>query len=94
MSRARIYQRSKSAMQSGTGSLGEWEVIFPPQAGNLASNTRAQLRLRFDTKEEAIAYADRNQIAYDLEIAPPLKTLKPKVYADNFRFGRSENWTH
>jgi len=81
-------------MQSGIGGSEEWELAFPPQAGAAGSNTRGQLRLRFGSREEAIAYADRNEIAYDLEIPPAVRQPKPKVYADNFRFGRSENWTH
>ena len=92
--RGRIFQRSKSAMQSGTGGSGEWELAFPPQSGATGSTTRAQLRLRFETREEAIAYAERNAIAYDLEIPPAVKPPAPKVYADNFRYGRTENWTH
>ena len=92
--RARIFQKAKSAMQSGLGGSQEWELTFPPSSAALGSNTRGQLRLRFDSKEEAIAYADRNGIAYDLEIPPPVKQPVPKVYADNFRAGRTENWTH
>jgi len=92
--RARIFQRAKSAMQSGLAGSQEWELTFPPERGAAGSNTRAQLRLRFDSQEEAIAYAERNEIAYDLEIPPPVRQPKPKVYADNFRAGRTENWTH
>jgi hypothetical protein len=49
--------------------------------------------LRFDTREEAVAYADKNGIAYDLEL-PPVRVHTPKIYADNFKFGRLDNWTH
>ena len=92
--RGRIFQRSKSAMQSGVGGTEEWELCFPARNGAVGSNTRAQLRLRFASRDEAIAYAERNDIAYDLEIPPAVKQQAPKVYADNFRFGRTENWTH
>jgi hypothetical protein len=47
----------------------------------------------FDTREEALAYAEKHGIPYDLEI-PPARTKKPKSYADNFRADRKENWTH
>jgi hypothetical protein len=81
-------------MQSGVGGTEEWELSFPPQSNAAGSNTRGQLRLRFESRAEAIAYADRNQIAYDLEIPSAVHPIKPKVYADNFRFSRTENWTH
>ncbi|MEJ1975233.1 MAG: hypothetical protein WDN49_03375 [Acetobacteraceae bacterium] len=41
-----------------------------------------------------MAYAEKAGLAYDVEIPPVPAKPKPKVYADNFRFGRSENWTH
>ena len=41
-----------------------------------------------------MAYAEKHGITYDLEIPPPVKKIKAKVYADNFRFGRADNWTH
>ena len=52
------------------------------------------MRLRFDTKEEAIAFADGNGVSYDLEEPPTVKPTKPKAYADNFKYNRVENWTH
>ena len=94
MSRARIFQRAKNAMQSGAAGTEEWELAFPPQTGSAYSNTRGQLRLRFDSREEAIAYAQRSGVAFDLELPVVEKPIRPKVYADNFRFGRSENWSH
>ncbi len=57
-------------------------------------DTRDQVSLRFATREEAIAYAEKNGHPYDVEIPPAPAKPKAKVYADNFRFGRSENWTH
>jgi hypothetical protein len=58
-----------------------------------SADTQAQVHLHFDTQEEAIAYAKRHGIEYDLEL-PPVHRFKPKAYADNFRYGRLENWTH
>jgi len=46
------------------------------------------------TREEAIAFAQRENIAFDLELPPRRAAIKPKVYADNFKFGRVENWSH
>ena len=58
-----------------------------------SGDTQAQVHLHFDTRDEAVAYADKHGIAYDLEL-PQERRIKPKAYADNFRYGRIENWTH
>ena len=54
---------------------------------------RQQLRLRFDTKEEAIAYAEREGIAYRVE-EPTESRRRTMSYADNFKFNRTAPWTH
>src|SRR5215472_14090965 len=51
-----------------------------------SADTQAQVRLTFATREEAVAYADKYGIAYDLEL-PQERHMKPKAYADNFRYG-------
>jgi hypothetical protein len=51
------------------------------------------VHLEFDTKEEAIAYAERNGIAYTLSEPKPRRQIA-KSYADNFKFGRLGAWTH
>ena len=50
-----------------------------------SADTQAQVRLRFATREEAVAYAEKHGIAYDLEL-PQDRRVKPKAYADNFRY--------
>src|SRR3954452_17042404 len=66
--RARIYLPPKSAMQSGRAGA-EWVLHYdsatPERADPLmgwigGGDTQAQVRLSFPTKEEAIAYAERN----------------------------------
>jgi hypothetical protein len=100
--RARIYQPPKSAMQSGRAGSDEWVLEFEPASPRRpdplmgwigSADTQAQVRLSFQTREEAVTYADKNGIAYDLELPQP-RRIKPKAYADNFRYGRIENWTH
>ena len=54
---------------------------------------KSQIRLAFDTKEEAIAYAERNGIPYRVLEPSPRKHIR-KAYADNFKFGRLDRWTH
>lgn len=101
--RVRIFQRPKTAMQSGQAGAGLWVLEFAfnrPEVNDPLmgwwgrGDTHDQVRLRFGSREEAVAYADKNGYGYDIEIPPVPATRKPKVYADNFRFGRSENWTH
>jgi hypothetical protein len=100
--RARIYQPPKTAMQSGWAATHQWVLEFEPSSplrpdplmGWIGSgSTQQQVRLHFDTREEAVAYADKHAIVYDLEL-PQARRVKPKAYADNFRYGRIENWTH
>ena len=40
-----------------------------------------------------MAYAERRGLAVEVEL-PRERVIRPKAYADNFRFGRRENWTH
>jgi hypothetical protein len=100
--RARIYQRPKSAMQSGWAGTQEWVLEFEPSEASKpdplmgwigSADTLAQVTLFFATQEEAVAYAEKRSIPYDLELQPK-RHIKPKAYAENFRFGRKENWTH
>jgi hypothetical protein len=100
--RARIFQPPKTAMQSGWAKTHQWVVEFvngtarhadPLMGWTGGGDTQAQVRLTFETKEEAIAYAERNGIQYDVEL-PQARRVKPKAYADNFKYNRVENWTH
>ena len=100
--RARIYQPPKNAMQSGWARTAVWYLEFEPAEARRAdplmgwigsADTRGQVRLRFETRDEAVAYAEKQGLAYDLEETLTRRT-RPKSYADNFKFGRIENWTH
>lgn len=100
--RARIYQQPKTAMQSGRAGTAEWVLEFEPSQQRRAdplmgwsgsADTQAQVHLRFETRDEAVAYAEREGLQYDVEL-PRVRKFVPKSYSDNFRFGRSENWTH
>ncbi|MDQ2801864.1 MAG: ETC complex I subunit [Pseudomonadota bacterium] len=100
--RARIYQPPKTAMQSGRAGTDVWVLEFEP-ASSLrpdplmgwigSADTQTQVRLHFPTREEAVAYAEKQSIAYEVELTQE-RRLRPKAYADNFRFGRLELWTH
>jgi hypothetical protein len=99
---ARIYCPAKTATQSGFAKSRYWVLEFEPESPRQidplmgwtsSSDMRAQVRLRFATKEEAIAYAEKNAIAYRLEDTKPW-TRKTVSYSDNFKPSRSEQWTH
>ena len=99
---ARIFRPAKSAMQSGQARTKDWLLEHEPDAPRVidplmgwtgSADTRSQVRLSFDTLEEAVAYAERNGIAYRVE-APKARKAIRKSYSDNFRFGRIGSWTH
>lgn len=99
---ARIYKPARTAMQSGQARTKDWVLeheaerpreIDPLMGWTSSRETRTQLRLSFDTKEEAIAYAERNGIPYRVT-EPAERKMQRKTYADNFKFGRIGSWTH
>ena len=98
----RIFKPAKNAMQSGLARTREWVIQPEPGAAKTidpltgwvgSGDTDAQVDLSFDTKEEAIAYAERMGLAYTVLEPQPRKTVR-KAYADNFKFGRIGSWTH
>ncbi|MBG1231477.1 ETC complex I subunit [Aestuariivirga litoralis] len=97
---ARIYKPARNAMQSGKAK-NEWFLEFlretrpsaDPLMGWTSGDTSTQVKLRFDTREEAEDYAKRNGIAYMVQPETPARMQK-KSYSDNFKFGRKDNWTH
>ena len=99
---ARIYKPAKTAMQSGTAKTREWVLDYEPEqpreieplmGWTSSGDMRAQVRLRFATAEEAVAYAERHGIPYQVfDAATPAR--RPIAYADNFAFKRRDAWTH
>lgn len=102
MPAVRVYQPRKNAMQSGRAKTKYWLVEFEPgaQVRNDSlmgwvgqGDTRNQLRLRFETRDEAVAYCEREKLDYQL-VETKKRRVLPKSYAENFRNGREKNWTH
>ena len=98
----RIFMPARNAMQSGKGKTKEWVLQFdapvkreadPLMGWTSAAETRQQVTLKFDSKEEAVAYAEREGYAYVVEEPKPHR-LQSRTYADNFRFDRVGRWTH
>ena len=99
MARARIYRPTKTAMQSGRAQARKWILEYEPATPRLpdrlmgwasAEDTLNEVQLRFNTRDEAVAFADRLGLDYSV-IAPHDTVEKPKSYADNFRYDRVRN---
>jgi hypothetical protein len=99
---ARIYKPGRTAMQAGEANTREWLLEYEPEqprsieplmGWTASSDMKQQLRLRFATKEEAIAYAERHSIPYQL-FEPKEPRRRAIAYADNFGYKRVGQWTH
>jgi hypothetical protein len=99
---ARIYRPAKTAMQSGKAKTKDWVLEFEPESAKLpdplmgwaqSKDMDGQVRLSFETREEAIAYAQTHQIPFRVMDPKPVKRVI-KAYADNFASTRKEPWTH
>ena len=102
MAQLRIYQPAKTAMQSGRAQTRQWLVEFAPGAAQSpdslmgwagGGDTSQQIKMRFDSRDEAIAYAERRGLDYEIE-EPRQPAMRIKSYSDNFKRGRDTNWTH
>ena len=89
-------------MQSGMARTKRWVLEYEPEkprkveplmGWTSSSDMRSQLRIGFATKDEAIAYAERNGIPF-IVMGPKPRKLVKKSYSDNFKFGRIGRWTH
>src|SRR5258708_26605442 len=96
MALARIYQPAKNAMQSGRAQTRKWLLEYEPASRrdpdplmgwSSAEDTLNEVHLRFDTLDEALAFAKKHALEYTL-IPAHAPTPKPKSYADNFRYDR------
>lgn len=99
---ARIFRPAKTAMQSGQGKSQDWRLVFEPEAARVieplmgytgSSDMRQQVTLVFATRDEAVAYAEKNGLAYQVfEAEEPKRRIA--AYSDNFKFNRIGAWTH
>ncbi len=90
---ARIFQRSKNAMQSGNARSDEWVLQFeshrphtpdPLTGWSGGADTQSQVTIAFPTLDAAKAYAEKYSIPYHL-VPGTERKLKIQSYADNFR---------
>jgi hypothetical protein len=99
---ARIYKPARNAMQSGTAKTKDWVLEFEPEAPRVveplmgwtsSTDMKSQVKLRFASREEAVAYCEREGIPYQVS-EPKEPTRRTMAYADNFAFQRRGLWTH
>ena len=93
---AKIYKPAKNAMQSGWANTRKWLLVYeqtrPKRIDDLmgytsSDDTSRQVRLSFDTQEEAVAYAEKHGLTYQVQ-EPHVRHLRIKAYADNFKYSR------
>jgi hypothetical protein len=89
-------------MQSGAANTKDWLLEFEPaeprtieplMGWTSSGDMRQQVRLSFDTKDEAVAYCERHGIAYQV-FEPKIAQRRLISYSDNFAFNRRDAWTH
>ena len=91
--KAKIYKPSKTAMQSGRSKFNKWvlkisdsknQIRDTMMGWNGGSSTVSQIELKFSTKEEAVSYAKKNSIDYEV-LETSVRKVISKSYADNFK---------
>lgn len=90
-------------MQSGRARTRLWLMEFEPGAAKTVDRLMGwvgssdmrfdEVRLRFPTREKAVAFAEKHGLDYELRSSHE-RAVKPKSYADNFKPDRAGNWTH
>lgn len=101
---ARIFKPARNAMQSGQAKTKHWILEFvPAEARSIdplmgwtgSGDMNSQVRLRFETREAAEAYAKKHGIdAQVFEPKPRAHILRKNGYGDNFASERRAAWTH
>ena len=102
--RARIYKPSRTAMSSGTAQTHQWVLEYeqigarsldPLMGWTSSADTQSQVKLCFDSKEEALGYARDKGI--DVIVSEPKtrkSNIRPGGYGENFATNRKTVWTH
>ena len=101
---AKIYKPARSAMQSGSARTRDWVLEFVPADAKWVDplmgwtgsrDMNSQVQLRFPTRTEAVAYAERHGIPFEV-FEPKIRgqILRQNGYGDNFASGRRIAWTH
>ena len=91
MKKAKIFKPTKSAMQSGTKKYDKWILEFitkdndinPLMGWESSSDTLSEINLEFNSKDDAVNYAKKNSINFEV-IEPKIRKIVKKSYSDNF----------
>ena len=91
MRKAKIYIPNKSPMQSGLGKTDKWILEYetndptsnPLMGWESSNDTLGELKLEFSSKENALNYAKKMKIDFEI-IEPKKRKLVKKSYAENF----------
>jgi len=91
MKKAKIYKPTKTAMQSGMRNTKNWLLEFdtlntginPLMGWETSKDTMSEVKLEFETKDQAINYAKKNDIDFYV-IEPQERKIIKKSYSDNF----------
>ena len=101
---ARIYQPAKNAMQSGQGNTKNWILEFAPNSARevdplmgwtSSGDMDSQIKMVFQSKEEAMEYASSKGIVFSVTEQKQRKhVIRQGGYGENFATHRKETWTH
>jgi|TARA_B110000438_G_scaffold211813_1_gene203889 hypothetical protein len=91
MNKAKIYKPTKSSMQSGKRNTKYWVMEFDTLNTGINSltgwttskDTMSEVKLEFESRDQAISYAKSNNINFYI-IEPEERKLIKKSYTDNF----------
>ena len=89
--KAKIYKPTKTSMQSGFGKTKKWileyidesTTINPLMGWESSTNTLSEIKIFFDTKDQAVEYANKKKIDFVI-IENNQRSFVKKSYSDNF----------
>jgi hypothetical protein len=99
---ALIYQPAKNAMQSGRAKTKFWILEFdrantkgndPLTGWSGSDDMQSEVKLKFDTCQDAERYAKRHGLEYSVRKTQP-RIRQSKSYSENFSADRRQTWTH
>lgn len=97
--KVRIYKPSKTSMQSARGKTKQWVLEYETTSRRLpeplmgwtsSQDTLNQVKLQFESAEDAVAYATKQGWEYTVAVTRDRK-IRPRNYMDNFKHVPSED---
>jgi hypothetical protein len=97
--KAEIYKPSKSSMQSGRGKSQQWVLEYELMSKRVpeslmgwvsSGDTLNQVRLKFDSAEDAVTYAQKQGWKHNVQVSQA-RRVRPRNYMDNFKYIPSED---